>query len=113
MKLENVKKNYYLGLDICTNSVGAAAADENYDPMKHKGEPIWVSHLFDEGKQCSERRGFRTARRRLDRRQQRVQLIDEIFAPEVAKVDEGFYIRKQESAVWRRQDKSKSGKHVF
>lgn len=105
MKLENEKKNYYLGLDIGTNSVGAAAADENYDPMKHKGEPIWVSHLFDEGKQCSERRGFRTARRRLDRRQQRVQLIDEIFAPEVAKVDEGFYIRKQESALWR-EDKT-------
>lgn len=105
MKLENEKKNYYLGLDIGTNSVGAAAADENYDPIKHKGEPIWVSHLFDEGKQCSERRSFRTARRRLDRRQQRVQLIDEIFAPEVAKVDEGFYIRKQESALWR-EDKT-------
>lgn len=58
MKLENEKKNYYLGLDIGTNSVGAAAADENYDPMKHKGEPIWVSHLFDEGKQVQRAERF-------------------------------------------------------
>ncbi len=91
---------YYLGLDIGTDSVGYAVTDERYKLIKFKGEPMWGSHLFDSAKQCSERRGFRTARRRLDRRQQRVALVDEIFAPEVVKVDPNFYIRKKESALY-------------
>lgn len=91
---------YFIGLDIGTDSVGYAVADDRYRLLKFKGEPMWGSHLFDAANQCAERRGFRTARRRLDRRQQRVKLVDEIFAPEVAKVDPNFYIRKQESALW-------------
>ena len=95
-----MKKDYYLGLDIGTNSVGFAATDDRYRLIKYKGEAVWGSHLFDEASQSAERRSFRTARRRLDRRQQRIRLVDEIFAPEVAKVDPYFYIRKQESALW-------------
>lgn len=98
-------REYYIGLDIGTDSVGYAVTDERYKLLKFKGEPMWGSHLFDPGKQCAERRAFRTARRRLDRRQQRVRLVDEIFAPEVIKVDPNFYIRKKESALWA-EDKS-------
>ena len=90
---------YFLGLDIGTDSVGYAATDKRYNLLKFKGEPMWGSHLFDPANQCADRRGFRTARRRLDRRQQRVKLVDEIFAPEVVKIDERFYIRKKESAL--------------
>ena len=93
-------REYYIGLDIGTDSVGYAVTDNRYKLLKFKGEPMWGSHLFDAANQCAERRSFRSARRRLDRRQQRVQLVDEIFAPEVAKVDPHFYIRKQESALW-------------
>lgn len=96
------KQNYYLGLDIGTNSVGWAAADPNYNLLKFKGEPMWGVHLFDEAKPAAERRSFRTARRRLDRRQQRVDLVQEIFAHEIAKVDPRFYIRMQESALYRK-----------
>ena len=99
----NMKENreYFIGLDIGTDSVGYAVTDEGYNLIKYKGEPMWGAHLFDPAKQSAERRGFRTARRRLDRRQQRVCMIDEIFAPEVAKVDEHFYIRKKEAALYR------------
>lgn len=113
MKIENFNKKYYVGLDIGTNSVGIAATDENYNLIKYKGDPIWCSHLFEEGHQCAERRGFRTARRRLDRRQQRVQLIDELFAPEVCKVDEKFYIRKKESALWREDKTDTSNVNMY
>ena len=106
-KSNKIYGDYYIGLDIGTNSVGIAATDSNYNLIKYKGEPVWCSHLFDEGHQCADRRGFRTARRRLDRRQQRVQLIDELFASEVGKVDKNFYIRKKESALWR-EDKTDS-----
>lgn len=93
-------EKYYLGLDVGTNSVGYAVADENYRLLKFRGEPMWGSHVFEEGKQCAERRSFRTGRRRLNRRQQRVRLVQEIFAKEMSKVDERFYIRLQESALY-------------
>ena len=94
-------KKYYIGLDIGTDSVGYAAVDERYNLCKFKGEPMWGSHLFDAANQCDERRGYRTARRRLDRRQQRVALVDEIFAGEIEKVDPRFFIRKKESRLWK------------
>ena len=99
-------KDYYLGLDIGTNSAGYAVTDEEYHLLKFKGEPMWGSHVFEEGRQCAERRGFRTGRRRLDRRQQRVRLVQEIFAREVAAVDEHFFIRLKESALYR-EDRDK------
>ena len=98
------KQDYYLGLDIGTNSVGWAATDPEYNMLKFKGEPMWGVHLFDEAKPASDRRAFRTARRRLDRRQQRVDLVQEIFSHEIAKVDPRFYIRLQESALYRKPD---------
>ena len=94
-------KKYYLGLDVGTNSVGMAVTDTNYNLCKYKGEPMWTSHVFDGGEPNDERRGHRTGRRRLNRRQQRVKLTQEIFAKEIAKVDERFFIRLQESALYR------------
>lgn len=90
---------YYLGLDIGTDSVGYAVTDAAYRLQKYKGEPMWGSLLFDAATGAAERRAYRTARRRIDRRQQRVQLLQELFAPEIAKVDPNFFIRRQQSAL--------------
>lgn len=103
-------QNYYLGLDIGTNSVGYAATDEQYNLLRFHGEPAWGSMIFDEGNLKADRRSFRTARRRLDRRQQRVKLLQEIFAKEISTVDERFFIRLQESYKWR--DEVPDG-HIF
>ena len=65
-------EKYFVGLDIGTDSVGYAVADDNYNLCKFKGEPMWGVTLFDEAQTAAMRRSFRTARRRLDRRQQRV-----------------------------------------
>ena len=92
-------KNYYIGLDIGTDSIGYAAADESYRLLKYKGEPVWGSHIIEEANLKTERRQHRTERRRLDRRQQRVTLIREIFAKEIAKIDPDFYKREEESAL--------------
>ena len=97
------KQVYYLGLDIGTDSVGYAVADEEYSLMKFKGEPAWGVTLFDEAQLNTERRSFRTARRRLDRRQQRVQLVQELFAKEIAKVDKDFYRRIANSRMTRKE----------
>lgn len=100
MKKRTIEE-YYLGLDIGTNSVGYAVTDPQYKILKYHGEPMWGSHVFEEGSQCAERRGFRTARRRLNRRQQRVRFVQEIFAHEIEKVDSRFYLRIKESALYR------------
>ena len=92
---------YYLGLDVGTNSVGYAVTDKKYKLLKFKGEPMWGSHVFEEGKNRDQRRGFRTARRRLARRRQRINWVQEIFAPEIGKIDERFFIRIKESMLWR------------
>ena len=92
------EKNF-LGLDIGSNSVGWAVTDENYRIKKFKGNLMWGVHLFDEAQQSADRRMFRTARRRLDRRQQRIVLLQELFAAELLKKDENFFLRLKESAL--------------
>ncbi len=93
-------KKFYLGLDIGTNSVGWAATDENYKLLKYKENKTWGSCIFDSSEQAAERRGFRTARRRGERKKQRTILLNELFAKEILKVDEDFFIRMRESALW-------------
>jgi CRISPR-associated endonuclease Csn1 len=106
MKKQKVE-NYFIGLDIGTDSVGYAATDAsaNYNLLKFGGEPIWGVTLFDTAELCDGRRAFRTARRRLDRRQQRIELLQELFAPEIAAVDKNFFCRIKASAL-RREDKN-------
>ena len=100
-------EKYYVGLDIGTDSVGYAVTDEQYRLCKFSGEPMWGVTLFDEPELAAKRRAFRTARRRLDRRQQRVQLLQELFALEISKVDEGFFRRIQESWLYPETDDRK------
>ena len=45
-----MENEYYLGLDVGTNSVGYAVTDKEYKLIKFKGEPMWGSHVFEEGK---------------------------------------------------------------
>ncbi|XOQ51770.1 MAG: CRISPR-associated endonuclease Cas9 [Succiniclasticum sp.] len=104
---------YYLGLDVGTSSVGYAVTDEQYHLRKFHGEPMWGSHVFEEAKPSSDRRAFRTARRRLNRRQQRVQLVQEIFAREIAKVDPRFFIRLQQSRLHREDVDAKDRNLLF
>ena len=101
------KQNYFIGLDIGTDSVGYAVTDEEYNLCKFKGEPMWGVTLFDEAQLAVERRAFRRARRRLDRRQQRVRLIQELFAQEIGKVDGNFFIRIKESYLYPEKEENK------
>ena len=96
-----MEKEYYLGLDVGTNSIGYAVTNCEYKLMKYKGEPMWGAHVFEAGNNSDVRRSFRTARRRLARRKQRVDLVNEIFASEIAKLDKRFFIRRQEASLWR------------
>ena len=94
-----MSKKYLLGLDLGTDSVGWCLCDENSKIIKKNGKYLWGVRLFDEAKDCKERRSYRTNRRRLARRNQRIDLLQKLFAEEINKVDSNFYIRLQFSQI--------------
>lgn len=95
---------YFIGLDIGTQSVGWAVTDAEYKILKKKGKALWGVRLFPEAQKAEERRGFRTARRRLERRNQRIAWLRQIFEREIARVDPAFFQRVDESK-YLEQDK--------
>lgn len=99
------QQEYYLGLDCGTDSAGYAVTDTEYNPLRFKGEPMMGITTFDAASLSADRRTNRTNRRRLHRRQQRVQLLQEVFAQAITEVDPRFFARLRESALWR-EDKS-------
>ena len=94
-----VDEKIFWGFDIGTDSVGWAVTNSEYKLKKYKNNLMWGVHLFDEAKQSAERRSFRTARRRLDRRKQRIILLQESFVRAVCEKDENFFRRLKESAL--------------
>ena len=96
----NQDKEWFLGLDVGTNSIGWAATDPEYNLLRFHGNATWGIYLFDEAKTAEERRVNRVARRRLQRKKQRVEMLQDFFAKEIAKYDEHFFIRIKESGLW-------------
>lgn len=109
-KLETT--DYFLGLDCGTSSVGYAVTDEAYNILKFNGKAMWGSHVFDEAVPAESRRMNRCARRRLERRKQRINLLQEIFAEEIAKVDQSFFIRLNNSQ-YLSEDKEVEGTDIL
>lgn len=99
---------YYLGLDVGSNSVGWAATDLDYQLLRFNQKSMWGTRLFDkvdEANPAAVRRIARTQRRRIQRRNQRLALLQDLFQAEVAKVDPGFFQRLSEGML-REEDKS-------
>ena len=99
------KKDYYVGFDCGTSSVGWAVTDEEYNILKAKGQRLWGVRLFEEADTAADRRAARSARRRTGRVRNRVKLLNMLFADEIAKVDPNFYTRLRESFYWE-EDKN-------
>ena len=97
--LEMMNQDYYLGLDIGTNSVGWAVSDTSceYNLLKAKGKYLQGVRLFDEANGCEDRRVNRTNRRRLNRRKQRLSYLEDIFRDEILKIDPTFFMRLKNS----------------
>lgn len=95
-----MKKIYNIGLDIGTTSVGWSATDENNTLLKHKKKNMWGVRLFEEAKTAQERRLQRSTRRRLQRRRERISLLQGFIAEDIEKIDKNFYRRLQESFLY-------------
>lgn len=100
-----MSKEYFLGLDIGTSSLGWAVTDTNYKILRAKGKNLIGVRLFEEGKTAEERRLFRSSRRRTARRKERIKLLQELFAEEINKIDPTFFQRLKESKYYL-EDKS-------
>ena len=103
-------EKYYLGLDIGTNSVGWAVTDPSYRLERFHKKDMWGIRLFEQADTAADRRTKRTNRRKLQRRHQRIQLLQELFAEEMAKVDDTFFLRLNESKL-HLEDKSVQEKY--
>ena len=108
-----MEEKYYIGLDMGTGSVGWAVTDSAYHVIKRHGKALWGIRLFESALTAEERRTFRASRRRLQRRKQRTELLQEIFAEEIAKVDTGFYQRMKESRYCPEDKRDEEGKAPF
>jgi CRISPR-associated endonuclease Csn1 len=105
--------DYYLGLDIGTDSVGWAVTDREYNILNFNGKAMWGIHLFDSGKTAESRRTQRIARRRNERRKQRIDLLQELFSSEISKVDFTFFERLDESRLVQDDRKNKHHDTLF
>ena len=93
-----MKKKYNIGLDIGTTSVGWAVVEEGNQKIMRKGnKALWGVRLFETAKTAADRRGFRSTRRRYDRRRNRIKLLQKEFNEEINKVDSNFFQKMQES----------------
>ena len=102
-------KNYSIGLDIGTNSVGFAVITDDYKVPSKKMKVLGNTDkrfikknligalLFDEGTTAEARRLKRTARRRYTRRKNRLRYLQEIFFEEMSKLDSNFFHRLDDS----------------
>lgn len=104
-----MKQDYFLGLDMGTGSLGWAVTDSTYQVMRKHGKALWGTRLFESASTAEERRMFRTARRRLDRRNWRIQVLQEIFSEEISKVDPGFFLRMKESKYYPEDKRDAEG----
>lgn len=98
-------KDYFIGLDIGTDSVGWAVTDNAYNVLKFKGNAMWGIRLIEESQTAQERRLFRGSRRRVQRDKFRLSCLEEIFNEEISKLDPSFFHRIKESNLWL-EDKS-------
>ena len=117
-------KNYSIGLDIGTNSVGFAVIKDDYKVPSKKMKVLGNTDkrfikknligalLFDEGTTAEARRLKRTARRRYTRRKNRLRYLQEIFSEEMSKVDSSFFHRLDDSFLVP-EDKRESKYPIF
>lgn len=97
--LRNYKGEYNIGLDMGTGSVGWAVTDEAGKLLHFKKQPTWGSRLFDSAETAASARIPRGQRRRYVRRRWRLDLLQQLFDAEVAKVDPEFFIRLRQARL--------------
>ena len=103
------QKNYNIGLDIGVASVGWCVTDEENNILKRNGKNMWGATIFDEAQTAKTRRTFRTARRRIERRKERINILQSLMINDVEKEYPNFLQMLRETSKTE-EDKTISDK---
>lgn len=89
---------YNIGLDIGTNSVGWAVTDLENNILKYKNKNMWGARLFNEGNTAAQTRNFRGTRRRIERRKERINILQSLLLDDMEKEYSNFFPMLRESS---------------
>lgn len=92
--------DYNVGLDLGTGSVGWVATDADGEMLRFKSKPTWGSRIYPNASTAADARAKRGQRRRYIRRRWRLDLLQSLFADEMALVDDEFFIRLKQSRLY-------------
>ena len=106
-------KEYYIGLDIGTNSIGWAVTDTNYNILKKNRKFLYGVRLFEEAKTAVERRVNRNSRRRLKRRNDRLKFLKNSFEKYILEKDSLFFERLEDSFFYEEDKRTKQKNTLF
>ena len=109
---------YRVGLDVGTNSIGWAVTDLENNLISKKGKKLLGVLMFEEQANGDSdpnklRRTYRCQRRRLRRRKERLNYLNEIFAEEINKIDPTFFERLDESFLKVEDRTNKKDKYTL
>ncbi len=106
-------ENYAIGLDIGTASVGYAVIDEDCKLVKKSGKNLFGVREFEMGVSAVATRGYRTSRRRLERRRIRIKHLQDLVSEEIYKIDNLFFQRLENSFYVEEDKKLVSNKNIL
>lgn len=106
-------KEYFIGLDIGTNSIGWAVTDTNYNILKKNRKFLYGVRLFDEAQTAIERRVNRNNRRRLKRRNERLKFLKNSFEKYILEKDPLFFERLEDSFFYEEDKRIKQKNTLF
>lgn len=93
------KTEYNIGLDIGVGSVGWCVTDEENNILKRNGKNMWGSRIFSEAKTAKERRNFRSTKRRLNRRKERINILQSLLLEDIEKEYPNFFQMLREASL--------------
>lgn len=96
---------YNIGLDIGTNSVGWAVTDLENNILKYKNRNMWGARLFDEGTTAAQTRTFRGTRRRIERRRERIKILQSLLLDDMEKDYPNFFHILNETSKIEKENK--------
>lgn len=89
---------YNIGLDIGTSSVGWAVTDLENNILKYRSKNMWGVRLFNEGNTATQTRTFRSSRRRIERRKNRINILQSLLLDDMEKEYPNFFPMLRETS---------------
>ena len=92
-------RKYNIGLDIGVGSIGWCVTDEENNLIKTNNKNLWGSRIFEEANTAKDTRVLRSSRRRLDRRKERINILQDLLQDDMDNIDENFFQILKETSL--------------